>query len=56
MGNYDNEQELYNSICEASGCFAKATDRIKVRAGTQKIISLQLCSDCVSKFEETSQA
>ena len=42
-------------ICEASGCFAKATDKITVKVGTLGVISLLLCNDCVSKFQEVTQ-
>ncbi|HEY7083052.1 MAG TPA: hypothetical protein VH500_25445 [Nitrososphaeraceae archaeon] len=55
MSTYSNDSELYNGLCEAVGCCAKATDKIEVRAGSQKVISLLLCNECVSKFKETSQ-
>jgi hypothetical protein len=55
MSSYSNNAELYNIICEAVGCDAKATEKIEVKAGTQKVISLLLCNDCVSKFRETTQ-
>lgn len=55
MSSYSNNPELYNVICEAVGCCAKATDKIEVRAGTQKVIFLLLCSDCISKFKDTTQ-
>jgi hypothetical protein len=47
-----NNSEL-NIICEAAGCYAKATDKIKVRAGPLGVISLLVCSDCVTKFQES---
>lgn len=52
MGNYSNEQELNNTICEAIGCGARATKKIEVSAGPQKVVCLLLCNRCVSKFEE----
>jgi hypothetical protein len=55
MSSYSNNAELYNVICEAVGCCAKATDKIEVKAGTQTVISLLLCTDCVAKFQETTQ-
>lgn len=55
MSRYNNDPELNNLICEAAGCFARATDKIKVKVGAQKVISLLLCNDCVSKFQDTSQ-
>jgi hypothetical protein len=39
-------------ICEAAGCFAKATLMIKVEVGERGFIPLSLCSKCVSKFED----
>ena len=56
MSTFSSDAELYNVICEAVGCCAKATDKIEVRAGPQKVISLLLCTDCVSKFQEVIQA
>jgi hypothetical protein len=53
MGNYTYELELNNLICEAAECFARATDKIEVKAGPHKVSSLLLCNDCVSKFMET---
>ena len=44
-----------NEICEAVRCVARATEKIEVKAGPQKVISLSLCYDCVSKFQETSR-
>jgi len=55
MDNYTYDLELNNVICEAVGCCAKATDKIEVRAGNQKVISLLLCNHCVPKFQETTQ-
>ena len=52
MDNYDYNSEINNLICEAEECFAKVTNEIKVRVGPQKVISLLLCNDCISKFQE----
>jgi hypothetical protein len=41
-----------NSICEAVGCFQKATIDIEVKVGQEKEITLSLCKDCVKKFED----
>ena len=55
MTNNNIDIELNNLICEAEGCSAKATNEIKAKAGPQKVISLLLCNDCVSKFQEVTQ-
>jgi hypothetical protein len=55
MCDCNSDSELDNPICEAVGCFARAKDKIKVEAGAQKVISLLLCNDCISKFQETSR-
>jgi hypothetical protein len=41
-----------NSICEAVGCFRKATNGVKVKVGQGKKIMLNLCKDCVKKFKD----
>ena len=41
-----------NGICEAVGCFEKATIDIKVEVGQGKEITLNLCKDCVKKFKD----
>ena len=51
MDKYTYDLEL-NAICEAAGCFARATEKIEVSAGPQKMVCLLLCNRCVSKFEE----
>jgi hypothetical protein len=40
-----------NSICEAHGCFEEATAKIKVKVGQLGSISVDLCSNCVKKFD-----
>jgi hypothetical protein len=44
-----------NFICEATGCFEKATDKIVLKVGNLGAISLLLCRDCVAKFQEVRQ-
>jgi hypothetical protein len=44
--------EIYNVICEAYGCYAKATTEISVKVGQQGTISLLLCKECVNRFTE----
>jgi hypothetical protein len=44
--------ELNNSICEAFGCLSQATTKIIVNVGQKGTISLQLCENCVAKFQE----
>jgi hypothetical protein len=39
-------------ICEAVGCFAQATKKIKVKIGQKGKICLYLCSNCVGKFAD----
>jgi hypothetical protein len=45
-----NQFNLNNSICEAVGCFEKATAKIDVKAGKFGQISLVLCKKCFPKF------
>ena len=54
MDSYNNDQESYNLICEATGCFDRATNKIIVKAGAQKLISLLLCNGFVTKFQEST--
>jgi hypothetical protein len=44
--------EIYNVICEAYGCYAKATTEISVKVGELGTISLLLCKGCVNRFTE----
>jgi hypothetical protein len=41
-----------NNICEAIGCFKKATIDIEVKVGQGKKITLSVCKNCVKKFED----
>jgi hypothetical protein len=43
--------EIYNVICEAYGCYAKATTEISVKVGELGTISLRVCKDCENKFD-----
>lgn len=52
MNINNNDTELNSFICEAVGCSARATNTIEVKVGTLGIISLLLCNDCISKFQE----
>jgi hypothetical protein len=40
-----------NSICEAYGCFERATTKIQVNVGHLGSISLDLCTNCEKKFD-----
>ena len=44
-----------NNTCEAYGCFEKAATTIKVRVGHLGIIPLDLCANCVKKFDEIKE-
>jgi hypothetical protein len=46
--------QVYNSICEAVGCSEKATTKINVKVGHLGTIPLDLCTDCVKKFDENT--
>jgi hypothetical protein len=52
MNTEELDFQVNNLICEASGCFKKATDKIVVKAGNVGAISLLLCKDCIPKFQE----
>jgi hypothetical protein len=42
------------NICEAVNCYAQATTNIKVKLGNsdRRTIALNLCNNCVKKFQE----
>jgi hypothetical protein len=44
--------KVNKNICEASGCFAKATKNVEVQIGKQGTIALHLCGRCVAKFQD----
>ena len=52
MNKYYNDTDINKNICEAVGCFAKATDKIGVTVGTLGVISLLLCRNCIGKFRD----
>jgi hypothetical protein len=47
----NNDNELNKDNCNAFECFNKATEKIEVKAGKFGIISLNLCSACIEKFQ-----
>ena len=47
--------ESGSHVCEVNGCFEKATRKIMVKVGTLGAISLLVCSDCVTKFQEVQK-
>lgn len=47
--------EFGSHVCEATGCFKKATERIAIKVGDLGAISLFVCSDCVTRFQEVKQ-
>jgi hypothetical protein len=49
----DLEPEPKNDICEAINCSAKASTTILVKAGNRSV-ALNLCNNCISKFEDTT--
>jgi hypothetical protein len=46
------ETDINNSICEAVGCFAKATDKVELEGGTFGVISVLVCRNCIGKFQD----
>lgn len=46
------EPSELNSMCEAVGCFTKATTTIEVKVGQRGTILLSLCHGCVSEFDD----
>ena len=47
-----NNTGINKNICEAVGCFAKATDSIDVKVGDSRAITLFLCKKCMIRFED----
>ena len=43
-----------NTVCEALGCYSKATNKIAVKVGSKGTIFLFLCDNCKTKFYSTS--
>lgn len=52
MNNEVLHLHVNNSICEAVGCFEKATTKTKVKVGNLGSISIDLCGDCTRKFDQ----
>ena len=51
MSNSVAPHEVNNSIvCEAIGCYSKATNKITLSVGYKGTISLFLCTNCKSKL------
>jgi hypothetical protein len=44
--------QVNNVICEGYGCFNKANTKINVKVGQLGTILLDLCTDCVKKFDD----
>jgi hypothetical protein len=42
-----NDTDINKNICQAVGCFAKATDKIALKGGTFGIISVLVCRNCI---------
>ena len=43
-----------NTVCEALGCYSKATNKIPVEVGSKGTIILFLCDNCKPKFYSAS--
>jgi hypothetical protein len=46
-----SEPNLSLGICDAEGCFANATEEIKMSVGQFGSIDLYICSNCKPKFD-----
>jgi hypothetical protein len=44
--------ERNKNICDGLGCFSEATNTIDEEVGDIGMIKLELCDDCVIKFQE----
>jgi len=45
-----------NIFCEGYGCFKKAVTKINVQVGRLGTIPLELCTDCVKKFDDENSS
>ena len=54
MNNKVLHLQVNNVICEGFGCFNKATTKINVKVGQLGTIPLDLCTECMKKFDENS--
>jgi len=52
MSKYYKDTDINKNICEAVGCFVKATDKIALEGGTHGIISVLVCKNCIRKFRD----
>ncbi len=52
MINQDTTQQTTKVICNAFGCWDKATEKVNVEAGKFGLITLQVCKNCLSKFHK----
>jgi hypothetical protein len=52
MNKEYNDTDINKNICEAVGCFAKATDKIALEGATFGIISVLVCRNCIRKFQD----
>ena len=49
--NETPSSKVYNNIvCEAIGCCSNATNTIKLKVGSDRTVSLFLCSNCKAKL------
>ena len=53
MNNEVLHLQVNNVICEGYGCSNKANTKISVKVGQVGTILLDLCTDCVKKFDES---
>jgi hypothetical protein len=51
--NVRSSSEVNNFVCEASGCYSKANNKIAMQVGS-KTIFLFLCDNCKPKFYSAS--
>ena len=49
-----NNTGINKNICQAVGCYAKATDKIALEGGTYGVISVLVCRNCIGKFQDDS--
>ena len=54
MDNEYSDIDTNKNICQAVGCFAKATDKIALEGGTYGVISVMVCRNCIGKFQDDS--
>ena len=52
MNKYNISNELNNLICEANDCKNNACHIIKIDAGIFGKLTLNLCKNCLPKFED----